>query len=295
MKRSKGEKIFSVVNTIILIIIGIICIVPMLHVIMASVSDPVAVAQSHNLILKPLKSIQFEAYRMILEYEGLWKGYRNTIFYVVAQCIITTTLSAIGGYCLSRKTFRYRKTVMLFILFSMIFNGGMIPTYMVVRKLGILDTVWAMLLPGAVSSFNIIVMRTAFMSIPDSLVESAVLDGAGELTVLFKIMLPLVKSSIAVIVLFTAVAKWNDYYTALIYLPTNQDLLPLQMYIRNILNSTSSITSGSSSSEVVQAAATYSKLIEYAVITVSTLPILCIYPFVQKYFIKGVMIGSVKG
>lgn len=291
MKKSLGEKIFSVFNIVLLTLIGFICLLPMWHILMASVSDPIAVAKSHQMILYPLETIQFKAYEMVLNYKGVWNGYRNTIFYVIAQCLITGFFSVIGGYALSRRSFRYRNVFMLFMLFTMLFNGGMIPTYMVIRKIGILDSVWAMLLPGAISAFNILIMRTAMVSIPESLEESAKLDGAGDTTIMFRILFPLVKSSFAVVILFTAVSKWNDYFTAMIYLPTRQDLYPLQMFMRNILNSAATVTS---SADAITTSATYAKLVEYALIIVSTLPILCIYPFVQKYFIQGVMIGSVK-
>lgn len=177
------------------------------------------------------------------------------------------------------------------ISFTMLFNGGMIPTYMVVRDLHMLDTRWAMLIPSALNVFYIIIMRTSIQTIPDSLEESATIDGAGELTIMFKIILPLSKATFAVILLFIAVAKWNEWFPALLYLSDNSRY-PLQMFLRDILIKQTDFTSSSDALDQTQL---YKVLVKYCVIVVSTLPILCVYPFVQKYFVTGVMIGSVKG
>jgi len=294
VKKTVGTRIFTLINTLIMLFVIVVCIVPMLHVLWASISDPALVETSTGIILWPLGKTSVNAYKIILKYKGIWTGYKNTLFYVVAQCTITGLLTVIAGYILSRRRFRYRNVVMAFMAFTMLFNGGMIPTFMVVRKLGLLDTYWACLIPSAMSVFNCIIMRTAIQGIPDSLEESARMDGAGELTVMFKIILPLCKATFAVILLFTAVGKWNSWFDALLYLPQDKSKYPLQMYMREILV-TAQANMTQNSGDLMDNAQLYKTLVKYGSIVVSTVPILCVYPFVQKYFVTGVMIGSVKG
>lgn len=294
MKTSISRKIFVIGNSTFLIFLAMICVIPLWHVVIASVSDPAMVDSAEGFILRPLGKVSFRAYELILKFKGIWIGYRNTIVYVIAQCLITSTLTVIAGYVLSRKRFRYRNVLMAFIAFTMLFNGGMIPTYMVVRKLHLLDSYAALLIPSAMQVFYIIIMRTSIASIPESLEESARMDGAGELMILRQIVLPLSKATIAVILLFIAVAKWNEWFPALLYLPTAKDKYPLQMYLREILIKSTNV-SNANASDLMDSAALYKTLAKYASIVVATLPILCIYPFVQKYFVTGVMIGSVKG
>lgn len=292
MKRSKGEKIFAVFNTIILIGLSIVCLIPMWHVIMASVSDPYSVGATHSFIFYPLEKPNVEAYKIILRYQGLWRGYLNTIIYTVSQCFLAAFCSCIGGYIMARKQYRYRGLFTIFLLIPMFFNGGMIPTFMVMQTLGFIDKMIVMILPGSLNILYFFFMRLAIGAVPESLSESARLDGAGELRILIQIIMPLCMPTVAVVILFTAVAKWNDFMSPLIYLPTASDLYPLQMHIRNILNNANDITGSES---VIENAGAYSKLVQYATIVVSTLPIICVYPFVQKYFVKGILIGSVKG
>lgn len=292
LRRSFSQIIFDVVNTAIMILLCIICIIPLWHVVMASISEPAQVDMATGFILRPLGNVSTKAYSLIMQYRGIWTGYRNTIFYAVAQCIITSFLSVIAGYVLSRKRFRYRGVLMGMITFTMLFNGGMIPTYMVVKNLGMLDSYSALLIPSALQVFFIIIMRTAIEGIPDSLEESARIDGAGEMTVMLKVILPLCKATFAVIILFVAVGKWNEWFSALLYLPTAKDKYPLQMFLREILIQSTTV---SNAADAMESAALYKTLAKYASIVVTTLPILCIYPFVQKYFVNGVMVGSVKG
>lgn len=293
--KTTGTRIFTVFNSIFMVGICFICIAPLVHVIFASVSDPLEVQLAGGLLLWPRGQIQFDAYRIITRYKGLWTGYLNTIFYMVAQCLIVIVTTTISGYVLSKKSFRYRGVLMVFMLGTMLFNGGMIPTFIVVRALQLLDTRWVMLLPGAYSVFYIIIMRTTIKGIPDSLEESIRIDGGSDWTVITRIILPLCKATIAVIVLFTAVGKWNEWFSALIYLPTRKDLYPMQMFIREILVTETSIAVSGDITQVIENAQLYKTLVKYATIVVTTLPILAIYPFVQKYFVKGVIIGSVKG
>lgn len=297
MEKSRLNKItpsraaFLAVAVLFLAAISLVCLLPVWHVIMASISDPTQLTVSKGLIIHPLGTVDATAYRMILSYQSLWTGYRNTILYIVLSCVTTGALTTIAGYVFSRNRFYYRNTFMLAISFTMLFNGGMIPTYMVINKIGMIDTIWALIVPGSLGVFNIILMRTSMQQISDSLEEAARLDGASDLVIMFKIILPLCKSTFAVIMLFTVVMKWNDYMSALLYLPTNTHLYPLQMQLRRILfQSTNEITSASD----VNTGTLYARSVEYAAIVVSTLPILLVYPFVQKYFVTGMTIGAVK-
>ena len=290
-KPTVSRIIFMIFAVAILILIAIACFLPIWHVIMASISDPTELNVSKGLIIKPLKKVDFTAYKMILQYKSLWQGYRNTLMYIVLSCVITGVLTVIAGYVFSRTRFYYRNTFMLIISFTMLFNGGMIPTYMVIKSLGMLDTVWAIVIPGSLNVFNIILMRTSMQGISDALEEAARLDGANDFVIMFRIILPLCKATFAVVMLFTIVMKWNDYMSALLYLPQRTDLFPLQMALRKILYETSKeITSASD----VNATSVYARSVEYAAIVVSTLPILCVYPFVQKYFVTGMTVGAVK-
>lgn len=287
-----SRKIFMVLNSLFMILMCAICVIPIWHVIMASISEPALVDMSTGFIFRPLGKVSAKAFKLIIQYKGIWTGYRNTIIYAILQCFITGFLSVLAGYVLSRKRFRYRGVLMGMITFTMLFNGGMIPTYMVVKSLHLLDSYGALLIPGALQVFYIILMRTAIAGIPDSLEESARIDGAGELTTMWKIILPLCKATFAVIILFVAVSKWNEWFSALLYLPTAKDKYPLQMFLREILIQSADV---SNAADAMEDAALYKTLAKYASIVVTTLPILCIYPFVQKYFVSGVMVGSVKG
>ena len=290
-KASTGRIVFMVFAVIFLLLIALACLLPIWHVVMASISDPTELNVTKGLILRPLKRVDINAYKMILQYKRLWRGYRNTIMFCLLSCAITGVMTVIAGYVFSRNRFRYRNAFMVFISFTMLFNGGMIPTYMVIRKMGMLDTVWAIVVPGCLSVFNIILMRTSMQGISDALEEAARLDGANDFVIMFRIILPLCKATFAVVMLFTIVGQWNNYMSALLYLPQKDSLYPLQMELRKILyESTKEITSASD----VNTTTMYAKAVEYAAIVVSTLPILCVYPFVQKYFVTGMTIGAVK-
>lgn len=284
--------IFLTIAVVLLALIAVVCLLPLWHVLMGSISNPTSMNTHKGLILYPLTNFDSQAYSIILTYQKLWNSYINTFIYIILACILTGVSTVIAGYVFSRKRFYFRNSFMMIISSTMLFNGGMIPTYMVIRNMGLIDTRWAIVVPGMLSVFNIIIMRTSMEGISDALEEAARLDGASDFTIMFKIILPLCKSTFAVIMLFCAVAKWNDYMSALLYLPTRTDLQPLQMALRSILvDSSQEFTS---STDVLQNTSLYRKNIEYAVIVVSTLPILCIYPFVQKYFVTGMTIGAVK-
>jgi len=288
-----GRRIFLVIDVLILLFVVFICFMPIWHIIMASLSNPTALNSHHGLLILPAQNIDFTPYKIVLKYQKLWVAYRNTIIYILSSCMITGLLTTLAGYVFSRKRLYFRNTFMLIISFTMLFNGGMIPTYMVIRGLGLLDSPLSMVIPGALTVFNIIIMRTAMENIPNELEEAARMDGASDLKILFKIILPLCKATFAVIMLFTVVYRWNDYFSALLYLPTKSEYYPLQMVLRQILI-TAKIDLTSTASDVQNASSFYAKEIEYACIVVSTLPILCVYPFAQKYFVTGMTLGAVK-
>ena len=279
--KSVGKTVFSVCNAILLTTISVICILPIIHVIMSSFSEPEALALSKGLVLWPRK-FSLIGYREVLKSYTVWNGYLHTLI-------------SIGAYVLSRKNLKLKNPVMLLITFTMMFNGGLIPNYILMNNLHMLDTMWAIIIPGCITPMNLIIMRTFFLSIPDSLEESAKLDGAGAWTILFRIYYPLSKASLAVIALFLIVAQWNSYFIAMIYLQ-DRDLWPLQLVLKDLITSqqgAAMLAAGDSASSAATLLLT--RVVKYAVIVVGTLPIFCIYPFVQKYFVKGVMIGSIKG
>lgn len=291
-KKSLGEKTFDVFNHLILILLVVVTLYPVWYVIVASVSDPMEVFASKGLLFWP-KGFSLESYKEVLQFDRIWVGYRNTLFYVLVGGGLSVLLTVITAFCLTRKDLPGKNFLMFVILLTMYFSGGMIPSYLLVKNLGMLNTVWAILLPGAISVGNLIMTISYFRGLPDALEEAAKIDGASDYTVLFKIFIPLAKPIIAVIALYYMVARWNEFMHALIYLQQRRDLHPLQLVLREILiqNDTTSI-SGTVNASDAQA---YSESMKYAVVVVSTIPIMCVYPFIQKYFVKGVTIGAVKG
>ena len=294
MRESLSRKVFQIFNYTLLFLICIACVLPLWHVYMASISNPALVEKYNGFILWPLGGVSFNGYEIIAKFKSLWRGYGNTLFYVAVQCLLTGFLALLAGFVLSRKKLRYRNAMMMFMLFTMMFNGGTIPTYMVIRNLGLLDSRLALILPMALPVFHVIIMRTSIQAIPEALIESAQMDGASTLTVIFKIVLPLCKATFAVILLFVAIYKWNEWYPALLYLPKAREKYPLQMVLREILilNQSDTVSNAADLTDNLQL---YKTLVKYCAITVSTAPILLVYPFIQKYFVTGVMVGSVKG
>lgn len=292
LQRTKGQKIFSVFNTIGLILLSIIFILPIWHVAMGSISDPLKVSANTGLILKPLGNATLGGYKLVLQNNLIFSSYGNTLIYVVAATAFGLVLNILAAYVMSRKNLMFKGVIVVVVTFTMIFNGGLIPTYMVVRNLHMLDTRWALIIPGAVSAYNIILMRTSFAEIPEEMLEAAKIDGAGNFRILWQIIVPVSKAIIAVIVLFYAIQHWNSWFNASIYL-TRRELFPLQLTLREIvlLASENNIVAEADGQDVE----IYRPLIKYATIMVSVIPMMIIYPFVQKYFVTGVMIGSVKG
>lgn len=295
INRSYSDKIFDVVNTTIMIVLLFIFAWPLWFVFIASFSDPNEVWLG-NVVLWP-KGFTMESYKALWEYKSIWTGYANTIFYTVIGTVFNLIMTVCAAYPLSRTDFVPRKFFQWMFMFTMYFGGGLIPTYLVVSELCIVNTRWAMIIPGAMSVYNMLVVRNYFMnSIPPSLQEAATLDGANSVQYLLKIVLPLSKPVIAVIALYYAVGHWNDFYTALVYL-YDEKLLPLQTFLRDMLMSSKMTMNNLSGMdpETVARKMRIAQTLKYSAIIVSTVPVLCIYPFIQKYFVKGVMIGAVKG
>lgn len=286
------DKLFnSIVNTLAVVTV-VIVLYPLLFVVVASFSDPDLVLTGKVLLIP--KGITLEPYRMVLENQKIWLGYRNTLIYTVLGTTINVVMTIMLAYPLSRRDMPLRRPLTLFIIFTMYFNGGMIPTYLLVRNIGIYDSIWAIIIPAAITTYNFIVAKTFFEnSIPAEMIESAMIDGASNVRTLLSIVLPVSSSIIAVLTLFYAVAHWNSYFSALIYL-RNESLFPLQIIIRDILLLGQTEQMGTNEvgmGDKIKMA----EGIKYSVIVISSVPVLVLYPFVQKHFVKGVMIGAVKG
>jgi putative aldouronate transport system permease protein len=292
IKGNIGDSVFGVVNTILMIGLMVVTLYPLLYVAFASVSDPATFMQFRGALLRPL-GFTLEAYRRVFDNPMILVGYRNTLFYVIAGTSLNLLMTCLGAYVLSRRNVPLIRPIMMGIVFTMFFSGGLIPTFLLVgRTLGMMDTPWALIVPVAISTYNLIIMRTGFEAVPYELEEAARMDGANDLDILFRIVLPLSKPVLAVMILFYAVAHWNAFFSAMVYLRT-REWYPLQLVLREILivNATDSMVTGGSTGDVIPIGET----IKYATIVVATLPILCVYPFLQRYFVKGVMIGAIKG
>lgn len=284
---------FDVVSTLLLIVALLIVLYPLYFVLIASISDANSISLG-KVILLP-KNIDFVGYRRILQDNRIMNGYVNSILYTVASTVIGTITTILAGYSFSRTDLVGRKALMMVYVFTMYFSGGLIPTYLVVKDVGLLGSPWAVILMGAISVYNIIIARSFFSSsIPVDLYEAAQLDGCSNGRFFISIVVPLSKSIIAVIALYYAVAQWNGYFNALIYL-SKQNQYPLQMVLREILLSSQSVQADVTDVDAIQEMQRIAATIKYGVIVVASLPMLMLYPFIQKYFVKGVMIGSVKG
>ncbi|MCM3727394.1 carbohydrate ABC transporter permease [Neobacillus cucumis] len=291
--KSKEDKIFDVVNTIFLSLICLAVLYPLYFVIIASISNPNMVYNGEVWLFP--KEITFEGYKRIFSDPKIWLGYKNTVVYTVVGTVIQVSLTLMAAYALSRKDFYGKGFFMMVILFTMFFNGGLIPTYLVVKDLGMLNTIWAMILPKAVAVWNLIVARSFFEeNIPNELLEAGKIDGCSNTKFFLKVVLPLSKPIIAVMVLFYAVGQWNSYFDALIYL-NDESLYPLQLILRNILTQNQLSIKMLSDLDNLAAQQQVGEIIKYGIIIVGALPLLIVYPFVQRHFVKGVLIGGVKG
>ena len=278
---------FRLVNAAVLGLVALMTLYPFLYVIFASFSDPVKLMGNSGLLLKPL-GFSLNAYKKVFVNPSIYSGYLNTIFYVTAGTMINILATCMAAYVLSRKQFMLRRFLTILFIFTMYFNGGLIPSYLLIKDLGLINSRLSLILPGAVSTFNLMIMITGFEGIPQSLEESARIDGAGDWTILFRIILPLAKPTIMVTLLYYAVGHWNSWFNAMIYLRDAQNM-HIQIFLRDILTR-SQLGAMTGQTDVEDVGQT----IKYATIIVSTVPILCIYPFIQKHFVKGVMIGAVK-
>ncbi|WP_284639332.1 carbohydrate ABC transporter permease [Paenibacillus silviterrae] len=289
---SFGSRLFDSVNILLLLLLVFITLYPMYYIFIVSISDGNLVTRG---VIKFFpRDITLDAYQIVLNNPAIWKAYGNTLLYTALGTTINIIMSALCAYPLSRRDLYGRNMFILMVALTMFINGGLIPLYLVVQKLGLIDTMWALLLPPAINTFNMIIMKTYFEGIPVALQESAYLDGANEIQVLYKIILPLSLPVMATMVLFYAVHHWNSFFPALIYL-NDSSKFPVQVLLRNIViagefaDQTSVIGSSTSGFRVV--ATNY----KFAVIIITVLPILIVYPFLQKYFVKGAMVGALKG
>ena len=284
IKASFGERVFQVFNYILLGLIGFVCLYPMWHVLMASFSDSTALTAHSGLLLWPIE-FSLDAYKRVLSNQNIWTGYLNTIKYLVLGVSTSMVMTILGAYVLSRRDFMLRRPIMLAITFTMFFSGGTIPTYLNIQELGLKGSIWGIVLPFCIATYNMIILRTSFESLPESLLEAARIDGAGQLACLTRIVLPLSKATLAVIALYYGVAYWNGWFWPSQILEVKGDM-PLAVVLRDILIN--------ADMQQMDTGVTNMEGIKYATIIVATVPILCVYPFIQKYFAQGVMIGAVK-
>ncbi|MFY9176204.1 MAG: carbohydrate ABC transporter permease [Caldicoprobacterales bacterium] len=289
--KSIGSRIWDRVIEALLILISITTLYPFIYIISMSISSPDAVLAQEVWLLP--KGFSLGSYNIVFENQEIWRSYGNTLWYTVVGTTINVVFTLMGAYALSRKEFFARDAVMIYIAITMFFSGGLIPTFILVNSLGLYNTRWAMVIPGAISAWNLIIARTYFQtSIPDSLPESAKIDGCTDIGIFIKIILPLSVPIVAVLIIFYAVGHWNAWFNALLYL-SDSSLHPLQLFLRKILlmNSPDMLQEGM---EDAFERLAYTIQLKYSSIVVATLPIICVYPFVQKHFVKGVMLGAIK-
>lgn len=290
VKRSRGERAFSVFNYIFLSIIIILCLYPVWYVAAASFSNSNLLTQHTGLLLKPV-GWSIDAYKKVFKNPMIGRGYLNTLFILVVGVFLDLVMTSLGAYFLSRKRVMFKRPIMMLVVFTMFFSGGMIPFYLNLKDLRLTNSLWGLIMPFMISTYNLIILRTSFESIPESLIEAAQIDGAGHITILTRIVIPLSKAILAVMVLYYGVSIWNSWFWASSIIRT-REMYPLQVILREILmqNDVASMTTGSSAMDTEAIGMT----IKYATIIVATVPILCVYPFLQKHFTKGTMVGAVK-
>jgi putative aldouronate transport system permease protein len=286
--------IFNIINYAFMVLLCMICLAPLWHVLMASISNPRLLFASSGLIWRPLGTPTLRGYLLVFRNGFINTGYFNTLIYVISTTLLGTAMTAIAGFVLSRPNLKLRVFFSMMILLTMMFSGGLIPSYMINRSLGLVNNRLGVIIPGVINGFFIMLMRNAFVQLPSSYEESAKLDGAGPVTILVRILLPLVKATLAVVVMNIVVIQWNSWFQASIYVARRRDLWPLQLFMREILvqNDTKHILTGT---DAAKAADNVAHLVKYAVTIIGTLPILAAYPFAQKYFVKGVTLGGIKG
>lgn len=294
VKKTVGEKIFDFLNVIFMVLVIMVTLYPMYYVLVCSISDGAQLMSARGAILWP-KGFSMSAYKAVAENPNIFTGYRTTLIVVVVGTTLSVFLTAIGAFVITRKRFPLAMPLAYLMVFTMYFGGGMIPTYLVVNNLyKMQNSLLALIIPHTITVYNLMVMKSNFQAIPDSLEEAAKIDGATDFRVFFQIILPLSKSIIAVMVLYYGVSYWNSWFDAMMYLRDRRKY-PLQLILREILISNSGAASMADGGGAADSTHYIAQSIKYATIMVSTLPILCLYPFIQKYFTKGIMIGAVKG
>ncbi|MFE9188187.1 carbohydrate ABC transporter permease [Micromonospora sp. NPDC007208] len=285
---SRGYRIFRVVNTVVLLGVVVVTLYPFLNIVARSLSEEAYIIAGEVTIVP--RGFDLTAYKLLMSDAMFWTNYRNTVVYTVVATLVSIVLTTCYAYVLSKPQLKGRPFLIGVALFTMFFSGGLIPNYVLVTSLGMKNTIWAVVIPNAISVFNLLVMKAFFESLPSELEEAAAVDGLNTYGTLLRIVLPLSKAIIATMVLFYAVSFWNSWFTAFLYID-RQDLLPVTVYLRNLIAGATSAESAAADADKVQAAAT----LQAVTIVLTTLPILAIYPFVQRYFVRGVMLGAVKG
>lgn len=297
--KAKGSRIFNFCNILFFALIMIVCILPVWHVFCASFSNASWVMNQRGLIWY-IKDFTLNGYQLVFNDNSIWTGYLNTFIYVISTTVLGMFLTVMAAYALSRKDFIWANPLMLIISFTMLFSGGIVTLYILVTQtLNMYDSRWALILPNCMSAFYLILVRTAMQNVPDSLEESAMLDGAGRFTILFQIMLPLIKATLATVILYYVIGNWNSWFNAMIYI-RSEDKKPLQLILKELLVDTNSSSNANVDISVLASgesgdAVLYKQLMKYCTIMVSTVPMFIFYPFIQKYFESGVMIGAIKG
>lgn len=290
MKETRGDKIFNVINCLFLGLMALIILYPLYFIIIASISDPDAVLAG-KVVLYPVQ-VTLSGFQKIIERQDIWRGYLNTIIYTLLTVALSLIVTIPAGWALSRKTLPGKKLFMMYFIIPMFFGGGLIPFYNVMSSLGLINTIWAVILPSILSVWNLFMTKTFFeSSIPNGLIEAAKIDGAGHFRIFFSVVLPLAKAVIAVMALYYAVGQWNSYFNAMIFLQ-DESMYPLQLVLKEILIASESTVGGSG--ETILEQYRLANQLKYVSVIVSSLPVLMLYPFVQKYFAQGVMIGSLK-
>lgn len=285
-KNSVGGIIADIIIWAVLLFVAFICLIPLWYSLVASVSDGLTLYRTDGMIWWPVGEWNLDGYKHIFANSNILIGYRNTIFYMVSATLVGFVLNVIGGYIMSRKT-RYRAVMILFVMFTMMFNGGLIPTYIVMGKYGLINNPLAIILPTSTNSFFMIMMMNGFGSVPESTVEAAELDGAGHLRIMFQVSLPQCMSIATVILLYSVVAQWNSWFQAYVYLSSATEWWPLQLFVNRMIGENTNFMLGGSID--------YSRyLIQYGLAVIATVPILIVFPFFQKYIEKGAVLGGVK-
>lgn len=290
-KKTFGDHMFNLVLAVMMVGLVVVTFYPVYYIVIASVSSSAAVIANPGTLIWPV-DFNFGAYAKAFDHPLILSGFKNSILIIALSLPINMLLTLFCGYFMAAKNVFFKKPIIIYMLFTMFFSGGLIPTYLNQRSLGLVDTLWALIIPSALSLFNAIICKTAIENIPESLTESANIDGANDFVILFRIVTPVIMPTIAVLLLFYGVSHWNGWFSATLYISKNE-LLPIQNILRAVLIANNKILEqASSNAEEVN---DYAETIKYAAIVITTLPILFIYPFLQRYFVKGVMIGAVKG